>query len=140
MKFREQFQGVRDVRLRLALKKSLVPALAKTRGGVHDKLGVGAEGNRTVARKIEAVRRGPVCADIIRANLDVDQIGQPAVVVGHAFERFPIDPFFINAQAAPARFVAKNLMGKLVDAGAGFTGTGVAGDEPTTAELIALPT
>jgi hypothetical protein len=107
---------------------------------VHNEFGVGAERNRAVASEIEAVRWRPVRAGVVQVVLDVDQIGQPAVVVGHTLERFPIDAFFINAQAAPARFVAENLIGKLINAGTGFTRTGITGDEPATAKLIALPT
>ncbi len=69
----------------------------------------------------------------------MNQIVFAAVVTRHCRERFPIDAFFINAQTAPCWFVLKNLMGQLVDAGTGFAGAGVAGDEPATTELIAFP-
>ena len=48
MHFKEKFKRVGDVRLRLAFEESLVTALTETGSGVHDKLGVGAEGNVAV--------------------------------------------------------------------------------------------
>ena len=57
----------------------------------------------------------------------------------HGRKRLPIDAFFINAQSAPFGFVLKNLMGELIDAGTGFAGAGVTGNEPAPAKLIAFP-
>jgi hypothetical protein len=33
----------------------------------------------------------------------------------------------------------KDLVSELIDAGSGFAGTGVAGDEPTATELVSFP-
>src|SRR5437867_9553092 len=46
----QQLQSVRDVRLRLALEKTFVAALAQARGRVHDEFGVGRERDASVAR------------------------------------------------------------------------------------------
>ena len=76
---------------------------------------------------------------IVGADLQMNQVMLTPVMLGHRRERFPIHAFFINAQSAPSRFVLKNLMGELIDAGTGFAGAGVAGDEPAATELIAPP-
>ena len=60
-------------------------------------------------------------------------------MVRHRRKRFPINAFFINAQPAPIFFILEDLVGKLIDAGTGFAGASVAGDEPTSAKLIAPP-
>ena len=69
----------------------------------------------------------------------MNQIVFAAVVTRHCRERFPINALFVNAQPAPCRFVLKNLMRQLVDAGTGFARAGVAGDEPAATELISFP-
>ncbi len=61
------------------------------------------------------------------------------IMFRHRRERLPIDAFFVYAKAAPFRFVLKNLMGQLIDAGTGLARTGVTGDEPAPAELIPFP-
>ena len=55
--FKEHFERVRDVGLSLAFEKTFVAALAQTRGGVHDELGVGGERNTAVASKVVAMCR-----------------------------------------------------------------------------------
>ena len=55
--FKEHFERVGNMRLRLAFEKTFVAALAQTRGGVHDELGVGGERNTAVASKVVAMCR-----------------------------------------------------------------------------------
>ena len=69
----------------------------------------------------------------------MNQIVFAFVMPRHCRKRFPINAFFINAQAAPFVLVLEHLMGQLIDAGTGFAGAGVAGDEPAAAKLIAFP-
>ena len=121
------------------LKKPFVAALAETRGGVHDELGVGRERDAAVAGQVVAMRRRPLRVGVVGADLQMNQVVLATVVPRHRRERFPIDAFFVNAQAAPRRFVLKNLMGELVDAGTGLARAGVAGDEPAATKLISLP-
>ena len=106
---------MRDVGLRLAFEKPLVTALAQTRGGVHDELGVGGERNTAIPGQIVAMRRLRVGAS--RDDLQMNQIVFTVVVTSHRSQRFPINAFFINAQPAPRRLILKNLMRQLVDAG-----------------------
>ena len=127
------------MRLRLALEKSFVAALTETRGGVHDELRVAAERDGAIAGEIETMGGRPIEVGVVRSNLDMNQVGQSVDSDPPCPERFPIDAFFINAQAAPLWFVAENLMRKLVDAGTGFAGAGVAGDEPAATKLISFP-
>jgi hypothetical protein len=54
-----------DVRLRLALEEALVAALAETRRGVHDELGVGREWNAAVAGEVVAMEWNPVRVRVI---------------------------------------------------------------------------
>ena len=68
----------------------------------------------------------------------MNQMLLAVIMMRHCRKRFPINAFFINAQSAPFWFVLKNLMGELIDAGTGFARTGVAGDEPAPAKLVAL--
>ena len=130
---------MRDVGLRLAFEKPFVSALTKTRRGVHDELGVGGERNTAVASQVVAIRRRPLCIGVVCADLQMNQIVFAAVVTRHRSERFPIHAFFVNAQPTPCRFVLKNLMHQLVDAGTGLARAGVAGDEPAATKLISLP-
>ena len=130
---------MRDVGLCLAFEKAFVPALAETRGGVHDELGVGGKWNTAVAGQVVAIRWRPLRIGVVCADLQMNQIVFAAVVTRHCRERFPINALFVNAQPAPGRFVLKNLMRQLVDAGTGFARAGVAGDEPAATELIAFP-
>ena len=127
------------MRLRLTFEKSLVPALAKTRCGIHDELGVARERDAPVAGQIIAIGWRPLRVGVVRADLKTNQIVFAPVVPRHRREGFPIDAFLVNAQAAPSRFILKNLMNKLVDAGTGLARAGVAGDEPAATELIPLP-
>src|SRR5512137_90830 len=69
----------------------------------------------------------------------MNQIVLAAVVTRHRRERFPVNALFVNAQPAPCRFILKNLMRQLVDAGTGLARAGVAGDEPAATKLISLP-
>lgn len=135
----QQFQRVGDVGLRLALEESLVPALSETRGGVHDELGVGRKGNAAVTGQTVPVRRCPRGVRVVTADLQVDQVVFAPIVACHRRERFPVNAFLVNAQAAPCRLVLKDLVGKLVDAGTRLAGASVTGDEPATTELIAFP-
>src|ERR1700691_3977824 len=57
----------------------------------------------------------------------------------HFHERFPIYALVVNAKTAPIRIVLKNLKEQLIDAGAGLTRAGVAGDEPAPAKILACP-
>jgi len=127
------------VRLRLAFEKAFVTALAEAGGGVHDELGVGGEGDTAVAGQVVTVGWSPMTVGVTALDLQPNQIMFAAVVTCHCCERFPIHALFINAQAAPFRFVLKNLMRELVDAGTGFARAGVAGDEPAATELVTLP-
>jgi hypothetical protein len=128
LQFGQQFQAVGNVCLRLAFEKTFVSALSKTRGRIHDKFRIGRKWNATVAGEIKPVRRLPFVVGFIRSDFELDQIIFPMVMFRHCRERFPIDAFFIYAQAAPFRLVLKYLMGELVDAGTGLAGAGVAGD------------
>ena len=139
VQFKEHFERVRDVGLRLAFEKTFIPALAETRGGVHDELGVGRERNTAVAGQVVAIRRRPLRIGVICADLQMNQIVFAPVVTCHCRECFPINAFFVNAQTTPMRLVLKNLMRQLVDAGTGFARTSVAGDEPAATKLISLP-
>ena len=69
----------------------------------------------------------------------MNQVVLAAVVPRHRRERFPIDAFFVNAQAAPCRFILEHLMSKLIDSGTRLARTGVARDEPAATELISFP-
>ena len=128
-----------DVRLCLAFEKAFVPALAETRGGVHDELGVGCERDAPVARQVVAVRWRPLCVRIIRPDLQVNQVVLASVVPSHRGECFPIHALLINAHAAPRWFVLKNLVSELIDAGTRLARAGVARDKPAATKLIPLP-
>ena len=128
-----------DVGLRLTFEKAFVAALTEIRGRIHHKFGIGGKRNGAVAGQIKPMQRFPVCVGIIGSDFKMNQILSTLVVFGHRRKRFPIDAFLINAQAAPLRFVLKNLMSELVDAGTGLAGASVTGDEPATAELISFP-
>jgi hypothetical protein len=69
----------------------------------------------------------------------MNQIVFAFIVPRHCRKRFPINAFFVNAQAAPFFLILKYLMRQLIDARTGFAGAGVAGDEPAAAELISPP-
>src|SRR5688572_883255 len=60
-------------------------------------------------------------------------------MAGHRGKCFPINAFFVDAEAAPAWFVLKDLVGELVDAGACFARACVAGNKPASAELVPFP-
>lgn len=135
----EHFEGVGDVGLGLALEEAFVPALSKTRRRVHNELGKRGKRNSSVTGEIVAVRSTAFCARIGGPDLQVDQVLFPSVMTGHSGERFPIDAFLVNAETAPPWFVLKYLMRELVDARTRLARTGIAGNEPPTAELVALP-
>ena len=135
----KHFERVGDVRLCLAFEKSLVAALTETRGGVHDELGVGAEWDAAVAGQVVSVGRPPLRVRLVALNLEMNQVVLATVVPRHRRERFPIDAFLVNAQAAPRWFVFENLVGQLIDAGTRLARTGIARDEPTATELISSP-
>src|SRR5207247_8787615 len=99
----------------------------------------GRERDAAIAGKVETMQRrsGRVC--FVSADLKVNQIVFATIVLGHLCERFPIDPFFIDAQAAPAGLVLENLVGKLIDAGTSLARAGVTGDEPTATKLVSSP-
>ena len=137
--FKKQFEGVGNVGLRLAFEESLVTALTETGSGVHDKLGVGAEGNVAVPSEVEAMRRAELARRRGGAYFELNQVVDPTVMRRHRLERFPVHTLFIYAQAAPSRFVAKDLVRELVDAGSRLARTGVARDEPAATELAPLP-
>ena len=61
-----------DVDLRLAFEKALITALAETRGGVHDKLGVGRIRNAAVAGQVVTVVRPPLRVCVGVADLQVN--------------------------------------------------------------------
>ena len=69
----------------------------------------------------------------------MNQIIFAFIVPRHCRKRLPINAFFVNAKAAPFVLVLKNLMRQLIDAGTGFAGAGIAGDEPAATKLIAFP-
>ena len=69
----------------------------------------------------------------------MNQVMFPSVVPGHCRQGLPIHPLLVDAQPTPAGFVLENLVGELVDAGGCLAGTGVAGDEPASTELVAPP-
>lgn len=81
----------------------------------------------------------PTRVGVVVSDMQVNQVMLPPVMPGHRRQRLPIDSFLVDAEAAPARFVLENLVGKLVDAGSRFARTGVAGDKPTAAELVPPP-
>ena len=128
-----------DVRLRLALEKSLVASLTETRGSIHDEFGIRHERDAAVAGEVETMRRLPLDWRVLGADLQMNQVVFAVVMPSHRGERFPIDTFFVNAQSAPGRFVLKNLVGKLIDAGTGLAGAGVPRDEPAATKLVAPP-
>src|SRR5438128_4795461 len=123
--FKKQFEGVGNVGLRLAFEESLVTALTETGGGVHDKLGVGAEGNVAVPSEVEAMRRAGPARRRIGAYFELNQVVDPTVMRRHRLERFPIHTFFVDAQAAPTRLVPEDLVQQLVDAGTGLARPGI---------------
>ena len=139
IQLKQHFKRVSDVRLRLAFEKAFVPALAETRGGVHDELGVGRERDAAVAGQVVAIGRRPLRVGVVRPDLQLNQVVFAAVVSRHRREGFPIDAFFVNAQAAPHRLILKNLMNELIDAGTRFARASVAGDEPAATKLIPPP-
>src|SRR5438876_12022662 len=85
------------------------------------------------------MRWSPGCVCFVRADLQADQVVLAAVVPSHRCKSFPIHALLINAQAAPGRFVLKDLMSQLIDTGAGLSRAGVAGNKPATTKLISLP-
>jgi hypothetical protein len=128
-----------DVRLRLAFEESLVAALAETGGGVHDEFGVGAEWDAAVAGQVVSVGWRPLHVRLVALNLEMNQVVLATVMARHRRERLPINAFFVNAQAAPGRFVSENLVRELVDPGTCLARASVTGDEPAATELIAFP-
>ena len=138
MHFKEKFKRVGDVRLRLAFEESIVTALAKAGGGINHKFRIRAERNRAVAHQVKAVRRHPFEV-VVRPNLKMNEVVTATVVFRHCFQCFPINALFVDAEAAPFRLVAEDLVRELVDAGCGFAGTGVPGDEPAAAEIASPP-
>src|ERR1017187_1926440 len=128
-----------DMGLCLTLKKALVTALAETCCRVHNELGMGRKWDCAITGEIKLMCRRPFLIGFISTNLQMNQILLAAIMPRHCGERLPIDTFFINAEAAPFRFVLKNLMDELIDAGSGFAGAGVAGYEPAATKLVAFP-
>ena len=59
-------------------------------------------------------------SSVVGADLQMNQVVLAPVVPGHSGERLPIDPLFVNAQAAPRRLVLEDLVRELVDSRAGF--------------------
>jgi hypothetical protein len=129
----------RYVRLRLTFEKALVTALAETGGRVHNKFGIGRERDAAVAGEIETDAsvsifdrlRPPEFADESNAFRGDNDAPLP--------KAFPNKRLFHQCTVRPIFLVLKNLMNQLIDAGTGFAGAGVAGDEPATAELVAFP-
>ena len=137
---KQQFKCMSDMRLCLALEKAFVTALAQTRGCIDDELGVGREAGWSGRRSdCSDVRWYPCVVPVVRADLQVNQVVLATVMPRHRRECFPIDALFVNAQSAPCRFILKNLMSELIDAGSGLARTGVAGDEPAATKLSPLP-
>src|ERR1043166_4589430 len=135
----KQFERVRDVRLRLTLEKAFVSSLPKARSCINDELCVSRKRNAAVAGEVVTMMRRPLRVCVAGADLQVNQIVFPAVMLRHRGQRFPIHSFLINAESAPSRFVSENLVGELIDARTGLPRTGVSGDEPATTKLCALP-
>ncbi len=52
----------------------------------------------------------PTERGVVGSDLEQDQIVLPVEMSGHLRERFPIDAFVINAQAAPARLILEHLV------------------------------
>ena len=46
---------------------------------------------------------------LVRPDLEQDEIVLAAEVLGHLRERFPINPFVVDAEAAPRRLVLEDL-------------------------------
>ena len=72
-------------------------------------------------------------------HLEKDEIFLPTEMLRHRGKRFPIDPLVIDANSAPVRFIGENLEEERRDPGSCFSGTGIAGDEPAPAEILAGP-
>ena len=102
-----------DVRLRLAFEKAFVPALAETRGRVHDELGVGGERDAAVAGQIEAMRRRPLCIGVVRADLQMNQIVFAAVMIAPSPRAFPNKRLFHQCTARPNSVRFEKLDGRV---------------------------
>ena len=102
--------------LGLAFEETFVASLAETCGGIHDELRVGRGRDTTVASEVEPMRRCPVRAGVVGADLQVNQGVLTTVMTSHCREGLPIDSLFINAEATPSRLVLEYLMSELVDA------------------------
>lgn len=130
---------MRDVGLGLAFEKAFVTALAQTSGRIDHKFGIAHKRYAPVAGQIKIVGRQPGMILSPGTNLEMNQIMLASVMPGHGAKGFPIDTLFINTQTAPLRLILKNLMRELIDAGTGFAGTGITGDQPAATKLIAPP-
>ena len=127
------------MRLRLVLEEAFVAGLAEAGGGVHDGFGEGVVGDAAVGGEVVGVPRLPAWRRAFGADLEQDQIVLASEVPRHRRERFPIEAFVVDAEAAPRRLVLEDLEEQRSDAGARLAGAGVAGDEPAAAEIFARP-
>ena len=138
--FAQRLQRRGDVDLRLVLEESFVAGLPEARRGIDDGFGERVVRDAAIGREIVGVLRLPVRWRVVRPDLEQDKIVLAAEVPRHFGERFPIESFVVDAEAAPAGLVLENLVEQRRDAGARLAGTGVAGDEPAATEVFARPT
>ncbi len=83
--------------------------------------------------------RLPCARRLVGPDLEQDEIVLAAKMLGHLREGFPINSFIVDAEAAPSRFVLKDLKEQRGDARAGFARACIAGDQPTATEIISRP-
>src|SRR5437870_11059986 len=81
----------------------------------------------------------PSARCLIWPDLEQDEIILAAEVLGHLRECFPINPFVVDAEAAPRRFVLEDLIKQTCDARSGFTRARIAGDQPAATEIVSRP-
>ena len=127
------------MRLSLVLEEPFVPLLAKARRGIDHKLCKRTGRNLAIFGQVVPVFGRPVGRRTVRLHLEQDQVIQTVKVRRHFHQCLPVQALVIDTDSAPTRLVLEHLIEQRRDSRTRFTRSGIASNQPASAEILPCP-